>query len=47
MLFVRRRSFLASVKGLNLATSICIGAGPKKAGRATIVVWGTKGSVVG
>jgi hypothetical protein len=33
-----------SVKGLNLATSIYIGAGPKEAGRATCVV---KGSVVG
>jgi hypothetical protein len=26
---------------------ICIEAGPKEAGRATGVVWGTKGSVVG
>ncbi len=30
-----------------MATSICIEAGPKEAGRATGVVWGTKGSVVG
>jgi hypothetical protein len=38
---------LASVKGLNLVVSICIGAGPKEADRATGVVWGTKGNVVG
>jgi hypothetical protein len=30
--------FLGFVKGLNLAASICIEAGPKKAGRATGVV---------
>jgi len=27
--------------------SICVGVGPKEAGRAIVVVWGTKGSVVG
>jgi len=47
MLFVRRRSLSAFVKGLNLAASICIEAGPKEVGRATIVIWGTKGSIVG
>jgi hypothetical protein len=47
MLFVFRRSFSAFVKGLNLVVLICIGAGPKEASRATGVVWGTKGSVVG
>jgi hypothetical protein len=47
MLFVRRRSFSASVKGLNLVVSICIGVGPKEACRENVVVWGTKGSVVG
>jgi hypothetical protein len=46
-LFVLQQSFSASIKGLNLAALICIGAGPKEVGRVTGVVWGIKGSVVG
>jgi hypothetical protein len=46
-LFVLQRSFSVFVKGLNLAVSICIGAGLKEAGWTTGVVWGTKGSVEG
>jgi hypothetical protein len=42
-LFVRWRSFSASVKGLNLAASICIGAGLKEASRATVPKLGVVG----